>query len=311
YRERSRVVRARARGEYNPRPDVQALSEALSEFRKTAVALGGLLIKLGQFLSARADLLPPEALAELATLQDEVPAEPFEDIRAMLEGELCAPLGDLFASVDPVPVGSASFGQVHRARLRDGRVVAIKVQRPGIADIVRTDLRTLYFVFGLVRRFFPSADALLDLRALYREFSRMVYEELDYKHEGRNAERFAKSVADEPDIVVPAILWEHSTRRVLTLEWVRGIKITQIQELDAAGVSRDALVHRLIQLYVKQVLEVGFFHADPHPGNIFVQPRAGGYRLAFVDFGMMGTVTPHMKAGLRMCFMGIIQQDAA
>src|SRR5215470_749658 len=112
YRERSRVVRARAHGEYSPRPDIQALSQVLREFRKTAVALGGLLIKLGQFLSARADLLPPEALAELATLQDEVPAEPFEDIRAMLEGELCAPLCDLFASVDPVPVGSASFGQV-------------------------------------------------------------------------------------------------------------------------------------------------------------------------------------------------------
>lgn len=311
YRERSRVVRARARGEYNPRPDVQALSEVLSEFRKTAVALGGLLIKLGQFLSARADLLPPEALAELATLQDEVPAEPFEDISAVLESELRAPLCDLFTSVDPVPIGSASFGQVHRARLRDGRVVALKVQRPGIAELVRTDLRTLRFVFEVVRRLSTSADTLLDLRGLYREFSRMVYEELDYEHEGRNAERFAKAIASEPDIAVPAILWELSTHRVLTLEWVRGIKIANIEALDAAGIDRNELVHRLISLYVNQVLEVGFFHADPHPGNIFVQPKADGYRLAFVDFGMMGTVTPRMKAGLRTSFMGIIQRDAA
>jgi predicted unusual protein kinase regulating ubiquinone biosynthesis (AarF/ABC1/UbiB family) len=311
YRERSRVVRARARGEYNPRPDVQALSAVLSEFRKTAVALGGLLIKLGQFLSARADLLPPEALAELATLQDEVPAEPFEDISAVLESELRAPICDLFTSVDPVPIGSASFGQVHRARLRDGRVVALKVQRPGIAEMVRTDLRTLHFVFAIVRRLSTSADALLDLRGLYREFSRMVYEELDYEHEGRNAERFAKAVAGEPDVAVPAILWDYSTHRILTLEWVRGIKIAQTEALDAAGVDRDALVHRLISLYVKQILEVGFFHADPHPGNIFVQPQADGYRLAFVDFGMMGSVTPRMKSGLRTAFMGIIQRDAA
>jgi predicted unusual protein kinase regulating ubiquinone biosynthesis (AarF/ABC1/UbiB family) len=312
YRERSRVVRARARGAYEAQPDIEALRRILCEFRRTAVAHGGLLIKLGQFLSARADLLPPEALAELATLQDEVPAEPFGEIRAAIEGELGAPIEEIFDSIDPTPAGSASFGQVHRARLRDGRIVAVKVQRPRIEEIVGSDLRTLHFVFGLLRRLSPAADYLLDIRGLYREFSRMVYEELDYEREGRNAERFAEMMRGEQDVVVPAVLWKQTTRRVLTLEWARGIKVSQIEALDAAGVDREALVRRIASLYFKQILEVGFFHADPHPGNIFVQPtQEGGIRLAFVDFGMVGVITPRMKGGLRTCFGGVVQQDAA
>src|SRR5579884_1038898 len=188
YQQRSRVVRAQERGDHNAQPDMDALRSVLQDFRETAIELGGLLIKLGQFLSARADLLPPEALAELATLQDEVPPEPFDDIREVIEAELGAPIEDIFAAVDPVPAGSASLGQVHRGRLHDGRLVAIKVQRPFAETAVRTDLRTLRIVLGLVRRLAPSADALLDIRGLYREFSRMVFEELDYEHEARNIE---------------------------------------------------------------------------------------------------------------------------
>jgi predicted unusual protein kinase regulating ubiquinone biosynthesis (AarF/ABC1/UbiB family) len=313
YRERSRVVRARARarGAYEAQPNIETLRRMLCEFRRTALAHGGLLIKLGQFLSARADLLPPEALAELGTLQDEVPAEPFAEIRAVIEGELGAPIEEVFDSIDPTPAGSASFGQVHRARLRDGRIVAVKVQRPRIEEVVGTDLRTLNFVFGLLRRLSPAADYLLDIRGLYREFSRMVYEELDYEREGHNAERFAEMMRDEQDIVVPAVLWKQTTRRVLTLEWVRGIKVSQIEALDEAGVDRDTLVRRIASLYFKQILEVGFFHADPHPGNIFVQASQEGMRLAFVDFGMVGVITPRMKAGLRTCFGGVVRQDAA
>jgi predicted unusual protein kinase regulating ubiquinone biosynthesis (AarF/ABC1/UbiB family) len=311
YRERNRVVRAQAYGGYDVQPNVDALRQMLREFRETAVAHGGLLIKLGQFLSARADLLPQEALAELATLQDEVPAEPFDVIRAAIERELGAPADTIFDSIDPAPAGSASFGQVHRARLRDGRIVAVKVQRPGIEETVRTDLRTLRFVFNLLRRLSPAADYLLDLRGLYREFSRVVYEELDYEREGHNAEHFAEIVRDEKDVAVPGVLWQQTTHRILTLEWVRGYKITQMEALAATGVDREALVHRIASLYFKQILEVGFFHADPHPGNIFVQPGADGVRLAFVDFGMMGTITPRMKAGLRTCFSGVVQQDAA
>jgi predicted unusual protein kinase regulating ubiquinone biosynthesis (AarF/ABC1/UbiB family) len=310
-RERSRVMRARARGEYDARPDVEALARVMRDFRRTAVDLGGLLIKLGQFLGARADLLPPEALDELASLHDEVTPEPFDELRVVIERDLHAPLEAIFAEVDSCPAGSASLGQVHHARLKDGREVAIKVQRPGIAQIVRTDLTTLRWVLELVRRLAPAADRVMDLRALYREFSRTVYEELDYVGEGRNAERFARVFADDPLIGAPAVIWEHSSRRVLTLAWVDAIKITRIAELDAAGVDRGALAKQLARFYFRQVLEAGYYHADPHPGNIFVQPTPQGPRLVFVDFGMMGDVTPRMKAGLRDCFAGVVQQDAA
>src|SRR5262249_45350443 len=206
-------------------------------------------------------------------------AERFEDIRVVIERELHAPLRDVFRSVEQVPTGSASLGQVHRARLKDGRLVAVKVQRPGIYQIVRTDLGTLRFVLAVLRRLFPASNHFMDLPALFREFSRVVYTELDYIREGHNAEHFARIFADEADIVAPCVIWEHTTRRVLTLDWVDGIKITHIQKLDAAGVDRDALARRLAGAYFKQVLEIGFFHADPHPGNIFARPRRYAHRV--------------------------------
>jgi predicted unusual protein kinase regulating ubiquinone biosynthesis (AarF/ABC1/UbiB family) len=316
-RERSRVVRAHARGDSEARPNLDALLRILREFRQTAVDLGGLMIKLGQFLGARADLLPAEALDELAALHDEVPAERFEDIKAVLEREWRAPLGEVVAKIEPEPTGSASLGQVHRAELHDGRIIAIKVRRPGIAAIVRTDLRTLRFVLRVVGWVAPAANRITDLGALYREFRRTVYEELDYHQEARNAERFAAIFADDPNIVVPGVIRGYSTRRVLVLEWVDGIKITHFAALDAAGVDRDALANRLAASYFKQVLEVGFFHADPHPGNIFVQPRRPGVpgweedRLVFVDFGMMGAFTQRMRTGLRECFEGAVLADPA
>jgi predicted unusual protein kinase regulating ubiquinone biosynthesis (AarF/ABC1/UbiB family) len=310
-RERSRVVRARQRGDDVARPNVGALIGILREFRAAAIDLGGLLIKLGQFLGARADLLPQEALDVLGSLHDEVPPERFEDILGVLEADLQAPWRAVFASIDPQPSGAASIGQVHMARLLDGRVVALKIQRPGIARIIQTDLRTLRFVLDVVRRLAPGANQFIDLRQLYQEFSRTVNEELDYQREGRNAERFARIFADDPMIGVPGVLWEYSTRRVLTLEWMDGIKITRFAELDAAGVDRDALARRLAGAYIRQVLEAGFFHADPHPGNLLVQPGPGSSaRLVFVDFGMMGIITPKMRTGLREMFLGAIQRDA-
>ncbi len=313
-RERNRVVRAHARGDSEARPNLEALLRILREFRLTAVALGGLLIKLGQFLGARADLLPAEALDELAALHDEVPPERFEDIKAALEREWRAPIGTVCAAIEPEPTGSASLGQVHRARLHDGRLVAIKVRRPGISAIVRTDLRTLRFVLRIVGALAPAANRITDLDALYREFRRTVYEELDYQQEGRNAERFAAIFADDPYILAPGVIWEHSTRRALVLQWMHGIKITHFAALDAAGVDRDALANRLAGAYFKQVLEAGFFHADPHPGNIFVQPGPPGTaedRLVFVDFGMVGVITQRMRSGLRDCFEGVVLGDPA
>jgi predicted unusual protein kinase regulating ubiquinone biosynthesis (AarF/ABC1/UbiB family) len=310
-RERTRVIRARERGDYEARPNVEALVRVLRNFRRTAVALGGLLIKLGQFLGARADLLPKEALDELASLHDEVPAESFADIERVLEREWGGPTSNVCASIDPVPAGAASLGQVHHARLLDGREVAVKVQRPGIGRIVRTDLRTLRFVLRVVRRLVPAANEITDLDVLYREFARTVAEELDYKQEAHNAERFADMFAEDVRVRVPSVIEEHSTRRVLVLQWMDGIKITDIPALDAAGVNRKELADHLAGTYFKQVLTDSFFHADPHPGNILVQPDAAGDRIVFLDFGMMGVITPRMQTGLRDCLRGIVAQDAA
>ncbi len=309
-RERIRVMRARAQGRYDVQADVEALRAALRNFRETAKELGGLLIKLGQFLSSRADLLPPEALAELAQLQDEIPAADFVGIQRVIERELGAPVCMLFAAIDPVPAGSASLGQVHRARLHDGRTVAVKVQRPGIDALLASDLRALRFVLETVRRLAPGVDAVTDLRGLYREFCRTLFEELDYEREAYSIERFARLFAAESDIRVPAVHTSHSRRRVLTMEWIDGIKLSNLDGLDAAGVDRRALAKRILEVYFRQMLEAGFFHADPHPGNIFVQPYGEGFRLAFVDFGMMGVITPAMKAGIRDWFLGIVEQDA-
>jgi predicted unusual protein kinase regulating ubiquinone biosynthesis (AarF/ABC1/UbiB family) len=312
-RERRRVVRARARGQ-DARPNLDVLRRALRNFRVTAIEMGGLLIKLGQFLSARADLLPTEALAELTQLQDEVPAERFSNIRRIIEQELGASTETLLSSIDPVPAGAASLGQVHRARLKDGRVVALKVQRPNIERIVRADLQAIRFVLELVRRLAPSMDRVMDFRALYGEFSRTVYEELNYEREGRNAERFAQLFEDDPGVRVPSVIWEHTSRRVLALEWIDGIKVTDLAALDAAKVDRDALAQRITGSYIRQMLQFGFFHADPHPGNIFIQPdpsENGGFRIIFLDFGMTGSITMRMKQGLRDAFLGLTTQDAS
>jgi predicted unusual protein kinase regulating ubiquinone biosynthesis (AarF/ABC1/UbiB family) len=309
-RERNRVMRAYSQGHYGVRPNVEVLRRVLRDFRETALALGGLMIKLGQFLSSRADLLPQEALAELADLQDEVPAEPFSGIRAVLERELGAPLERVFASIEAAPAGSASLGQVHAARLVDGQLVAVKVQRPGIERIVWVDLASLRFVLRIVRLVYPAVDQVVDTRRLFQEFSRVVYEELDYRQEGRSAERFARLFADAPDVATPKVLHQHSTHRVLTLSWMDGYKITDVAGQDAAGIDRHAVARRLVELYLTQILQYGYYHADPHPGNIFVRPAAGGgFQLGFVDFGMMGTITGTDRRQLTNAFAGVVGQD--
>jgi predicted unusual protein kinase regulating ubiquinone biosynthesis (AarF/ABC1/UbiB family) len=308
-RERNRVMRAYSQGHYGVRPNVEVLRRVLRDFRETAVALGGLMIKLGQFLSSRADLLPQEALAELANLQDEVPAEPFIGIQSVLERELGTPLERIFASIETVPAGSASLGQVHAARLLDGRRVAVKVQRPGIEEIVWVDLTSLRFVLRIVRLVYPAVDHVVDTRRLFQEFSRVVYEELDYRQEARSAERFARMFAEAPDVAAPKVLSELSTHRVLTLSWMDGYKITDTAGQDAAGIDRRAVARRLIELYLMQILQHGYYHADPHPGNIFVRPAPGGFQLGFVDFGMMGTITGKDRRQLTNAFAAVVGQD--
>ena len=239
---------------------------------------GGVLIKVGQFLSARLDVMPREVTSEFADLQDEVGAERFEDIRRVIEEEYGEPLERRFVEFDPVPMASASIGQVHSARICNATPggapcppVVVKVQRPRIQQIVEADLAAIRVAGGWLQRM-ESVRRHVHLPGLIDEFSRTLFEEIDYVQEGKNAERFAANFKGRDEVRVPDVVWSHTTRRVLTLQDVGAIKITDYAAIEAAGMDRGKVANRLLDIYLKQVFEDGFFHADPHPGNLFVLP---------------------------------------
>lgn len=289
-------------------------------FRALAIHMGGVMIKVGQFLSSRLDVLPPEVTDELANLQDEVPAEPYEAIRELAEKELGAPLMDKFEWFDARPLAAASLGQVHRARLRvedeaDGfRNVVVKIQRPYIEMIVEVDLSALGRVGKWLMRYRPVREHA-DVPALLREFSATVREEIDYLHEAENAETFFVNFKDDPDVHVPRVVRSLTTLRVLTLEDVYAIKITDYEAITAAGIDRADVAKKLLDTYLKQIFEDGFVHADPHPGNLFVTPleTAGEgprrWQLTFVDFGMTARVPESVRVGLREMLIGVGTKD--
>ncbi len=305
-----------------------------SRFRRLAVRQGGLMIKVGQFLSSRLDVLPVEITDELSGLQDEVPPESFEDICDCAEAELGASLAEEYASFDHEPLAAASLGQVHRACLKEPEAaehgyakVVVKVQRPHIEQIVEVDLKALRRVGGWVRRYKPIRDRA-DVPALVEEFAAVSLAEIDYLAEGSNAETFATNLRDDPRVHVPRVVWERTTRRVLTLEDVMAIKITDYDAITSAGIDRSKVAGALLDTYMQQILEDGFFHADPHPGNLFVTPAgwplaegdeehaygpAEGpeWRLTFVDFGMVGRVPENLRTGLREALIALGTQDAA
>jgi len=287
-------------------------------FRVLAIDLGGLMIKVGQFMSSRLDVLPPEITSELEGLQDEVPAVSFAAIRELAEAELGASLESVFTYIDPTPVAAASLGQAHRARLTDAvaedtglREVVLKIQRPGIDLIVDVDLRALRRVGGWLSRVRLVSDRV-DMPALVEEFAHTSLEEIDYLHEAQNAERFAENFADDDRVTVPQIVWERSTRRVLTLEDVTAIKANDGAGLRAAGIDPTEVAHAFAAVMFDQLFSHGFFHADPHPGNIFVTPVTGGersWKFTFIDFGMMGEVPPTLRQGLRKLLIAAASRD--
>jgi predicted unusual protein kinase regulating ubiquinone biosynthesis (AarF/ABC1/UbiB family) len=292
-------------------------------FRALALRMGGVMIKVGQFLSSRLDVLPPEITETLADLQDEVPAESFADIRQLAEQELGAPLAEKFEWFDENPLAAASLGQAHRARLRgdedaDFTDVVVKVQRPNIAAIVEVDLSALKRVGGWMMRYRPIREHA-DVPALFREFSASVYEEIDYQKEAGNAETFFENFKDDKLVNVPRVVRSLSTLRVLTLENVFAIKITDYEAITAAGIDRDEVAHKLLDTYLEQIFEDGFFHADPHPGNLFVTPlppaknskrKSARWQLTFVDFGMVGHVPENARMGLRELVIAVGTRDA-
>ena len=290
-------------------------------FRALAIRMGGVMIKVGQFLSSRLDVLPQEVTDELANLQDEVPAESFQDIKQLAEKELGASLTERFEWFDESPLAAASLGQVHRARLRvqdeaDGfRNVVVKIQRPLIEMIVEVDLSALQRVGKWLMRYRPIREHA-DVPELLREFSSTVREEINYKLEAENAELFFENFKDDPDVHVPRVVKGLSTLRVLTLEDVYAIKITDYDEIIRAGIKLSDVAEKLLDTYLKQIFEDGFVHADPHPGNLFVTPLGADgdsprrWKLTFVDFGMVARVPENVRDGLREMLIGVGTKDS-
>ncbi|QBR89988.1 ABC1 kinase family protein [Microbacterium wangchenii] len=253
--------------------------------------LGPTFVKLGQLLSTRPDLLPPAYIIELSKLQDAAPPVPAADIRDAIQRELGAEPEELFAEFEWTPLASASIGQVHAAKLEDGTSVVVKVRRPDAVRQVQEDLEILNGLATRVDRAWAPAREY-DVRGIVREFSRTLRAELDYSREAHNAERFAAQFADRPEVLIPRVFWERTTSRVLTLERMTGIKINDLAALDAAGVDRRALARTGADIVLSMVFEHRFFHADPHPGNLFVHPDG---RIALIDFGMVGEIDEELR----------------
>lgn len=268
--------------------------------------LGPTFVKLGQILSTRADLLPPEYLVELTKLQDSATPVAFEEIREALATELGRPIEDVFAQFDPVPLAAASIGQAHAATLWEGTEVVVKVRRPGIVEQVNEDLEILKELAATASRHWNFADRY-DLVGLVEEFSQTLRAELDYIREGHNAERFAANFAGDSHIHVPRVFWEMTTTRVLTLERMRGIKINDLKALDEQGTDRRWLADYATNVVVKMVCEDGFFHADPHPGNFFIEPNDA---IGLIDFGMVGVLDEQTQDLLAELLIAINHQDA-
>ena len=272
---------------------------------RLATRLQGLMIKPCQFLSSRADLVPDEYIDVLSRLQDKVPPRPYREIRAVIRRELGGAPEALYAVFDRRPIASASLAQVHRARLHNGRDVAVKVQYPGIQRIARTDLKNMMLLAKMLSRI----ERPYDFTPIVRELENMVPLELDFENEGRNAETVARNLAHRPELLVPGIVWERTSRRVLTMDFIEGYKISDVRAMRAAGIDTAQVAQLLTEAYCEQMLINGFFHADPHPGNLIVQP---GPKIALIDFGL----SKRFPAAFRRAFVEltrsiILKDDAA
>ncbi|MDB9519760.1 AarF/ABC1/UbiB kinase family protein [Roseofilum reptotaenium CS-1145] len=273
--------------------------------RDTFLDLGPTFIKLGQLFSTRADLFPIEYVEELSKLQDRVPAFSYEKAESIIKEDLGKSVQDLYSNFDPIPMAAASLGQVHRAQLHSGEEVVVKVQRPGLRQLFTIDLEILK---GIAHYFqnHPDWGKGRDWLGIYEECCRILWEEIDYLNEGRNADTFRRNFRQENWVKVPRVYWRYTSPRVLTLEYAPGIKISQYDALEAAGLDRKNLAHLGAKAYLMQILYSGFFHADPHPGNIAVSAEGA---LIFYDFGMMGQIQAVTREKLLDTFFGIAQKD--
>ena len=267
--------------------------------------LGPTFIKIGQTMSTRADLVPLPTMLELSTLQEEVEAAPYEVARATITRDLGKPPEELFAEFDPKPIAAASLSQAYRATLFDGRDVVMKVQRPDLTQIITRDVETLGAVADEVMRY-PNMCRHTDWPGIVAEFAKTIFEEIDYIREGRNADTFRHNFRGNDRIFIPRIIWKMTGRRVLTIEYVPGARITDLKALDLMSIDRTELTGVGVNFYLKQLLEDGFFHADPHPGNMRIMPDG---RVGVFDFGMVGRVEPHLKQAMANAFMHVVKRE--
>jgi len=282
------------------------LEKQAAWLRESLIGLGPTFIKIGQALGTRADLLPLEYVRELATLQDQVPAFSTAEAFAIIESELGRSVHQAYAEIDSEPIAAASLGQVYRARLATGEEVAVKVQRPNLEATIAFDVAILFRLVKLTNRFFPKANENADWEGMLREFYSTIFEEMDYVKEGRNADRFRYNFRTWRAIRVPKVFWSHTNKRVLTLDFIRGTKVVDIEGLKAHRISAVKVNRLLIRTYLKQLLEDGFFHADPHPGNLLVMDSG---HLAFFDFGMVGRISPKLQTQMIDAFFHVVGRD--
>lgn len=275
------------------------------DLRLALEELGPTFVKLGQVLSARADLLPPDYQAELSKLQDYAPAVPSDVIDEIVNRELQSGTNEAFATFDLAPLACASIGQAHAATLHDGTKVVVKVRRPDVVEEVEQDLEIMQNLAARASRRWEGA-ARWDLKGVAADFARILRSELDYLQEARNAERFAANFDGDPDVQVPRVFHEMTTSRVITLERITGMKITDTSALDEASVDRSALAERATRVFAKSVFEDGFFHGDPHPGNFFIE-RSG--RLGIIDFGRMGVLDDRLRSQLRRLLIALVRDN--
>lgn len=283
-------------------PDEPGITPA-QHVRLALEELGPTFVKLGQILSTRPDFLPPPYIVELSRLHDQVPPASWKLVKARIELELGEPVEVLFRYIDPTPMAAASLAQVHAATMHDGREVVVKVQRPNIQKTINLDLDILYDLARLAEERTPFGRDMLEI---VEDFSVFLKAELDYRREGRNADRFRANFADEEHLYVPQVWWEYTTGRVLVQERINGLKINDISAIEAAGYDRDRLASHCARLIIKEVLEDGYFHADPHPGNIWVLP---GEVIGLVDFGTVGLLQVSDRANLIRLYTMAVQMD--
>ncbi len=293
-------------GQITPEKQTLRRQEIAAWLRETCLSLGPTFIKIGQLFSTRADLFPIEYVQELSKLQDRVPAFSYEQAKKTIEEDFGRPLAELYHSFDPVPIAAASLGQVHCAQLHSGEEIVVKIQRPGLSKLFAIDLSILK---GITQYFqsHPDWGKGRDWIGIYEECCRLLWLEIDFLHEGRNGDKFRRNFRGVDWVKVPRVYWRYTSPRVLTMEYLPGIKISHYEALESAGLDRKRLARLGAEAYLRQLLTDGFFHADPHPGNIAVNPDGA---LIFYDFGMMGQVEAITRSRLMDTFVGIAQRNA-